>query len=479
MAPRSAPARARSANPRQERQSKAPAQRLLYRTSDHGRPVTLDPLRFAPAQRGGGWGSFAESFERLNAAALAGLDVRLEFAAGSEGTVVRLIPAGKAGAIPLRSAQTGQVAGGLLVVPRFGWAGVGRVLAQTGWHARPDFLRLPLVPGSARAVPPWVLAGPVLARLTALLRVLRRDFQETEAVLQRPRGRILWDQYRTHSLARGHWDRLPCRYPDLAPDRTLRAGIRWAVERIRRDLLLIGGSDPIAMVLVALAQHMLEQLNGVVASKPNPELLRRQISKARVSTEALRSGLEALTWVVEERGLGGGRQSDGLAWSLSLEQLWESYVENIVRREAALTGAEVKAGRLGETVFRLDWSDPTHRSLGHLRPDFVIRRGRSLQIVDAKYKAHLAELDEAGWYRFTAEAREAHRADVHQALAYAALYDADSVTTVLVYPLRESTWAVLKRQERDISRATLETGGRSLAVELRGLPFGRLGGQLA
>ncbi len=71
-----------------------------------------------------------------------------------------------------------------------------------------------------------------------------------------------------------------------------------------------------------------------------------------------------------------------------------------------------------------------------MMPDIVVQRGRSVHIVDAKYKAHLAELDEAGWHRFAEETREQHRADLHQVLAYAALYDFEEVTTTLVYPLR-------------------------------------------
>ena len=95
-----------------------------------------------------------------------------------------------------------------------------------------------------------------------------------------------------------------------------------------------------------------------------------------------------------------------------------------------------------------------------------------MQIVDAKYKAHLAELDEAGWHRFAEESREQHRADLHQVLAYAALYDAEEVTATLVYPLRPETWRALRERGRDVSRAQLLHGGRRVSVELRGMAFG-------
>jgi 5-methylcytosine-specific restriction endonuclease McrBC regulatory subunit McrC len=177
---------------------------------------------------------------------------------------------------------------------------------------------------------------------------------------------------------------------------------------------------------------------------------------------------------VDERGLGGGNERSGLAWTLPLERLWENYVESVYRREAAKVGGEVKVGRLGETVFPLQWSDSTHRTLGHLIPDIVIRRGHSVQVIDAKYKAHLAEVDDTSWLQLERETREAHRADLHQILAYASLYEADEVIATLVYPLRSSTFAALQEQHRDCAIAELLHGGRHVRLELRGLPFGVL-----
>jgi hypothetical protein len=192
----------------------------------------------------------------------------------------------------------------------------------------------------------------------------------------------------------------------------------------------------------------------------------------RLLGAALRRGLEALGWVAEERGLGGGREMDGLSWTLPLADLWERYVEGLVRREAALVGGSVRVGRRRETVFPIEWSDPSHRSLGHLVPDFVVMTGKTVHVVDAKYKAHLAELDEHGWQRFTEDAREAHRADIHQVLAYAALYSGEEVKASLIYPLRRSTYEALAQRGRDRSVAHLLHGARCVRLELRGVPFG-------
>jgi len=451
----------------------APSQKPLFKAKDHGAGVTLDPEVFAPAQRGGGWGPFAESFLRLNESSLAKLDVKPEIGSSDAGVRVRLVPGGRAGAIPLRSAQTGHVGGGLVVEPRFGWSGVGNVLSLTGWAAAPEFLEGPLVPGSGREVPPWVLAGPVLARIAELLDALRRGYQTKEETLHQPRGRILWDRYIAGSLATGRWADLPCRYPELATDPLLRRMARWGLERVRSELAMVGGRDPVARLLVALADDLLFRLRDVLPLVPRRADLDRIGGGDRLLGVALRRGLEALGWVADERGLGGGREMDGLSWTLPLHELWEHYVEGLVRREAALVGGSVRVGRKRETVFPIEWSDPSHRSLGHLVPDIVVFTGNGVHVVDAKYKAHLAELDEQGWQRFTEDAREAHRADVHQVLAYAGLYAADEVSATLVYPLRQGTFEALARRGRDRSVAHLLHGARRVRLELRGVAFGR------
>lgn len=70
------------------------------------------------------------------------------------------------------------------------------------------------------------------------------------------------------------------------------------------------------------------------------------------------------------------------------------------------------------------------------------------------------------------DSREAHRADFHQVLASAALFDAAKMTVTLVYPLRRSTYEALASRGRATARANLTFGSRRLDAELRGLPFG-------
>ena len=68
-------------------------------------------------------------------------------------------------------------------------AALGAVFNSIGLTVEPGLGGSPLVPGSARDVPAWILAGPVIQRVAALLRHSRRSFvehQETRFSPPRP-----------------------------------------------------------------------------------------------------------------------------------------------------------------------------------------------------------------------------------------------------------------------------------------------------
>lgn len=452
--------------------SRAPSQRSLYTAVDHGRPILLRQSDFAPASRSGGWGTFAETLIRFNERSLNDLDVRYELIASTPEPTIQLSPGGHTGAIPLRSAQTRAVVAGLVVKPRFGWSGVGAIMSETGWAASPTFLDLPLVPGSARQVPPWVLAGPVLYRLQSLLSSVTPGYVARDDVRSSPRGQVLWPRYIVESLTRGAWHRLPCRYPDFRMDPVIRSYIRWAIERVRAELVTAGHGEPVAGALIQLAVKLLDLLRDVQPRRPRSFEIERAARADVLLQAAVRQGLQALGWVADDRGLGGGQEMDGLAWHLPLEVLWERYVEGRVRAEVGREGGELTVGRLGQTVFPLHWSTSSARSLSHLVPDIVVRRDRTVRIIDAKYKSHFADIDDQTWIKLSDEIRDAHRADIHQVLAYASLYEADDITVSLVYPLRRNTWENLRERNRDCARAELFHGNRRIQLELIGLPFG-------
>ena len=87
--------------------------------------------------------------------------------------------------------------------------------------------------------------------------------------------------------------------------------------------------------------------------------------------------------------------------------------------------------------------------------------------VDAKYKAHLSLLARHGWSGVSETVHDAHRADLHQALAYAALANVDRVDTVLLYPHLGQSDA-----RPPSAVAIVASGRRRVRLVLGALPFG-------
>jgi 5-methylcytosine-specific restriction endonuclease McrBC regulatory subunit McrC len=71
-----------------------------------------------------------------------------------------------------------------------------------------------------------------------------------------------------------------------------------------------------------------------------------------------------------------------------------------------------------------------------------------------------------GWDGLAEEVRDAHRADLHQALAYASLADAPRVDTVLVYP------QVVDERQPVATVASVTSGRRRVRLILASIPFG-------
>ena len=405
------------------------------------------------------------------------IGVGIELSPDQDEIALMLRPAGIIGAVPLYAPHTRKVAGGVVVRPRFGWDGIGPLLEHVSWSAQPEILNIPLVPGSAREVPPWVLAGPVLMRLAALLRDLRRGFRMREQVRQMPRGQVLWPRYVSAYAGRGAFHQIPCRFSDLGPDRLLRGYLRWGIEAIRRAVAPFATTDAIARRLLQQADELLGMLDDSPIRVPDRQALRALLAASALASDALVRGVEALGWLVDERGLAGQAANNGLAWSLPMHQLFERWVGTVVQRWAAGFGGDVLVGESEQTRIPVHWHARGHGSLSSLVPDVVVRYGNHVHVIDAKYKDHFEALDGDRWRALAEELRAGHRHDVHQVLAYAGLFEAAVITAALVYPVQLATWRRLAGDGHSVVRATLTGGGRAVTLALIGLPMQLTPGQ--
>lgn len=426
-----------------------PRARPLLRARDYGESVTLDGR--ALGVQGDRW---FEPFVDANRAMLASLDIRVQPELRGP-LAVKLTTGSRIGAVPLVTPSTRRVVAGLMVSPRFQWSGLGAVLGATGFTTEPTIGSFPLVPGSAREVPSWVLAAPVIRRLESIQRRVPVGFVPRFDERPSPRGRVDWTRWATHHVPAGRWGTLPCHFSELSLDATLLGSVRWTLARLEEDL--------VAYREVAAARALIERLALLRTwVGPGPHL--RPSGSWRANSNAwIHDAFQAMGWVADERGLGGSNSLDGLSWALPIDELWEAWVAAFVSELAPRCG--LSALRSDETTRRINWSTPT-RSMHMLIPDAGLRATDRVVWVDAKYKAHLQHLRSPGWSALASDIRDAHRADLHQALAYASLDDVSRIDSLLVYP------DLTPEGDTPPAIATIGAGRRRVRLLLVSLPFG-------
>lgn len=397
-----------------------------------------------------------------------GVDATTASRAGSPGVVFRTST--RVGAIPLLSPVTGRPDFGLVVEPRFTWSSAGDMLAGTGFRVVPELLPLPDLVQSERRVPPWVLSSVVLARLKSLLDSMQRRFAMSEADLPAPKGQVNWTRYATARLPRGRALEVPCRFPDLRDDEEIRSAIHWVVRRHREALLGQISAGRVIRKLLELCDLLIARLAGASPRLPNPST-RSAWTRAKTPQRVFREGIQAIEWTVDERGLAGLAELSGLAWRMDMEVFFEAWVEAVAELAARRTGAILLAGRRGETKVPLDWSPQAAGSQRSLVPDLVLRRQDVTVVVDAKYKRHAEEIERLGWAGADATLKEAHRADVLQALAYSTLFDSPRLVACLAYPAGPAAWRSLQERGRTSMRARVRTGARRVELALVAVPL--------
>ena len=413
----------------------------------------------------------ASNFLNVNFQSLSQLEIKSSISYDNDTVYIELRPNGVIGAVPLFSIETRRIIGGIIVEPRFGWNDIGPLLSTIGWSASPQLLNFPMIPGCAREIPPWVLAGPIIERLTILLKNINRGFSLINEIRESPRGRINWQEYISHSIAIGKFNKLPCSFPDLNENNLLRSYIRWGLESIKNSLLVANANDSTSAGLISRIEYLLVLVKDVNSKIPTKDSLERILQNNTLLTDQFISGIQSLSWIREERGLAGQREPDGLAWKIQMSELFEKWVEAISRIWALKFGGIVKTSRQDSSRVPIQWSNRGLKSMTSLIPDITIETPDTVFIIDAKYKKLYEELDDQKWRELSKELQEEHRHDIHQILAYASLFNKTRIVSILAYPLTDETYTNLSSRSRLLNRAVIPIENKTLEIGIIGLPL--------
>jgi hypothetical protein len=412
----------------------------------------------------------SEQFIAQNRVPFALLDVTVERDYDGNDVFLSVTTGSAVGAAPLLSPTSARPDYGLVVQPRFPWPGIGPMLAEMGWRIVPLPLRLPLLKRSERRVPAWVISCMVFARLRALLQRVDRRFELVQEHRSAPRGSVRWDEYATRQLPRAAFLGVPCTFPDLRDDRQLKGAIRLTLERQLRSLETQREQGAFVHRLILLGEELLAKVRMVPSYAPSTPVMENWLHRP-LHGDIWLDGLQAIEWTLEERGLAGLSDLEGIPWRMPMDQFFEAWAETILRTVAARIGGRLKVGRNRETTAPLVWEPPYLGSQKSLSPDLWLEWETGTLIVDAKYKRHWEELQQGAWSSAEATLREQHRQDLLQVLAYANLAKTKHIIACLTYPCSQSTWESLLNRGRLFHKADLQVRDKVLRLWLTAIPM--------
>jgi hypothetical protein len=376
----------------------------------------------------------------------------------------------KVGSVPLLSPVTNKYDYSLIVKPRFGWKGIGPLMSNTGWTILPEILKLPQLRISEKRIPPWVLSSIVINRIENLLKDLNRRFDFSENDLRSPKGKINWNLYVNERIPKAGFINIPCKYPDLRDDYKIRSAIHYTLIKQMQSLLTQRDSGYFVIQLVDLCNLLIQKVKNTPPEKPTENFF-LFYSKNPLVNIHFKSGLEAIDWTVNEKGLSGLGDFNGLPWMMSMEQLFEAFIESICKKLMNEIGGQFKVGRKQETITPINWKPSYLGSQKYLLLDVVIEKEDSVIIFDAKYKDHWEDMNVERWVNLEEEIRERHRGDLLQILAYSTLFNKDKITCCLVYPCRKETYDSLTERRRLIHNAVINNSGRIINLKLTAIPL--------
>jgi hypothetical protein len=219
-----------------------------------------------------------------------------------------------------------------------------------------------------------------------------------------------------------------------------------------------------------LGQQILRRVQAVPVYVPSSTTLAVWLQRP-MRTDQFVGGLQAIEWTIEERGLAGASDLEGIPWIMPMDQFFEAWVETIFRVVSQRTGGNMRIGRKRETTHPINWEPPYVSSQKALIPDLWLEWDSITMIVDAKYKRHWEEMQQHSWANLEEQLREQHRNDLLQVLAYANLARTPRVIACLAYPCTPQNWSSLSERGRLVHKAELTVGSRSLYLWLTAFPM--------
>lgn len=353
-----------------------------------------------------------QSFISRNKAALEFLEIKSECLIDEHRIPSLSLSASKyVGCIPLRSPKDGTHLGNLNVEGKFN-EDISELLSIIGEFIPPEFNEsLPMQENIVRP-PLFFECMHYIDDYIAAKRIKWRKFDNIEKIQPFPTGSTNWSKYivlsadphkalqypnRCNILSRNHPEWHELNYVlKLSIDEILspRTPLRSRQAYLQKIDLLKNSSET---QYTKLTQH-------INAHMADPIEIKRLKESANIILD--------------------NTTKSHLAWRIDLSLFFERYVQFLFNKVARAKGASAYTN----PKYNISGNAPLW-ALKYIEPDVLIQKNDIQYIIDAKYKAHMYNINKGG-----EELKESFRSDLHQVLAYSAFGKTHEKNVLLVYP---------------------------------------------
>ena len=317
-----------------------------------------------------------------------------------------------AGCIPLLSPTTGLPFGNLSVTSRFG-EDISELLSLVGDVITPEYdEQIRLNSNDAITPPVYLECLKFIDKYIEAQRYRWRKFSNGERIENRPSSSTNWAKYAILSANPLYSLKYNNKKNLLSYDhpewRELSYVLNLAIEVVNSSRTPLRSRTPYFNKILSLTRSLegqvIEKTNGFNIHMSDPQVIK------------------------ELKVLGNNiikNDSSSLyAWRIDFAAFFEKYVQFLLKNVAFQRGASISTNR----KYPINGKKPAW-GLAYLEPDIVIQKDKTQYIVDAKYKAHMFNIENS-----VEDLKESFRKDLHQVLAYSSFSNQVLKHVILIYP---------------------------------------------
>lgn len=326
--------------------------------------------------------------------------------------VLKITTSKYVGCVPMLSPKTGKTCGNIIVTGRFG-EDISELLSVIGHFVAPEFNdKYKLDQGSYIKPPLYFECQNYIDKYIEAKKIKWRKFESVEKIQSTPTNSTRWDRYAEHSYDPSYTFRYPNRCNILSKTHKEWLELNYVLDLSIQEIM--SSRTPARSRTAYISK--ISDLSNTYDKNTLPIV--SEIRQHMSDPSAIKCLKEVANRVLQNN------TNAHNAWRIDFAEFFERFVQYLMSDVAKSKGARI----IYNPHYHVYGNRPAW-SLKYIEPDIIIEKDDYQFIIDAKYKAHMYEINGDSDIL-----RDSFRADFHQVLAYSSFGGSKNKNVMLVYP---------------------------------------------